>query len=292
MDDKKILEKTEIVIRELPPFAEDYFLSRTLSTSPSTRLNYAYDLRLFFSFLFSYLEKEEGEKIEIEDLKKLKGRDIERYIFFLKKKNGEKGIARKISSLSSFFNYFVKHEEIEKNPCDLVEKPKIHENEIIYLSPDEVVKFLNVIEFGSSSFSPKQKEYWEKTRKRDLAIASVFLDTGIRVSELSSLNLSDVDLNECKLHIRRKGGNKSFVPLGDEAILPVKEYMEERGEEEGPFFLSTQKNRMSVQTIENLINKYAKIAGIKKKITPHKLRKTFGTSLYREPEIFMPLRVF
>lgn len=282
MDENKIIEKVEEILKELPEFAEDYFLSRTMSTSPLTRLNYAYDLRLFFSFLSSYLKKEEGEEIKLEDLEKIKARDIERYIVFLKKKNGERGVARKLSSLSSFFNYFVKHEELSRNPCANVEKPKLHNIDIIYLSPDEVVDFLNVIEFGSPSFSKKQKEYWEKTKKRDLAIASIFLDTGIRVSELSSLNFSDVDLKECKLHVKRKGGNRSFVVIGDEIIPSIEEYIEERGEEEGPFFLSSQKKRMSVQTIEDLIKKYAKLAGIKKNITPHKLRKTCGTSLYRE----------
>lgn len=282
MNEKRILEKIEEILKKLPPYVEDYLLSRTLSTSPLTRLNYAYDLRLFFSFIFSYLEKEEGEEVTLEDLGKLNGKDIERYVFFLKKNNGEKGVARKLSSLSSFFGYFVKHDDMPRNPCNLVEKPKTHSNEIIYLTPDEIVEFLNVIEFGSPSFSPKQREYWEKTKKRDLAIAYIFLSTGIRVSELASLDFSDIDLKECKLHIRRKGGNKNFVPLGDEAIPSIKEYMRERGEEEGPFFVSTQKKRMSTQTLENLIEKYAKLAGIQKKITPHKLRKTFGTSMYRE----------
>lgn len=282
MNEKYITEKTEEIIKTLPAFAEDYFLSRSMSTSPLTRLNYAHDLRIFFSFLFSYLEKEEGEKITIEDMRRLKGKDIERYVVFLRKKNGERGIARKISSLSSFFNYFVKHEMIEKNPCALIEKPKLHDIDIIYLTPNETADFLNVIEYGSSSFSPKQKEYWEKTRKRDLAIASVFLNTGIRVSELTFLNISDVDIEECKLYVKRKGGNRGFVALGDETIKAICEYIQERGEEEGPFFFSTQKKRMSAQAVENLIGKYAKLAGIRKNITPHKLRKTCGTSLYRE----------
>lgn len=282
MDEKRIAEKTEEVIKALPSFAEDYFLSRSMSTSPLTRLNYAHDLRIFFSFLFSYLEKEKGEEIEMKDLSSLKGKDIERYILFLKKTNGERGVARKISSLSSFFNYFIKHEEMEKNPCLLVEKPKMHDIDIVHLTPNEVVNLLNVIDFGSPSFSQKQKEYWEKTRKRDLAIVSVFLNTGLRVSELTSLNLSDVDIDECRLHVKRKGGNKGFVALGDEAVAAVCEYIQERGEDEGPLFLSTQKKRMSIQTVENLIEKYAKLAGIRKNITPHKLRKTCGTSLYRE----------
>lgn len=283
MDEKVIIEKTENILQDLPPFAEDYFLSRTLSTSPLTRLNYAYDLRLFFSFLSSHLKKEKGEEIVLEDLEQLKGRDIERYVIYLKKNNEEKGVARKLSSLSSFYNYFVRHEELSHNPCLLVEKPKSHSGEIIYLTPDETVNFLNTIELGSPDFTPKQREYWKKTRIRDLAIAYIFLNTGVRVSELTTLDYPyDINLQECKLHVTRKGGDKSFVPLGDEAIPYIEAYIKERGEGPGAFFLSTQKRRMSTQTVENLINKYAKLAGINKNITPHKLRKTCGTSLYRE----------
>lgn len=292
--DKKNLLKIEEILSELPSFIKDYFNSRRANTTTRTRLVYAYDLRKFFS----WLEENNPEFKQIktknctyEELAKINSRDIEDFITFLMSSpadcNDAAGVARKLSSLSSFFSYLTKHEILEKNPCDNVDKPKVKNIEIIRLTPDEIVNFLDVAQYGSKNFSWKQESYLEKTRERDYAMLVLMLSTGIRVSELVGLNCSDVYLNECRIVVRRKGGAIANVYLSDEAHDTMKTYFEYReklklDKDNDILFLSMQNKRIGVQAVENIVKKYAKAAGIEKKITPHKLRKTYGTELYKE----------
>lgn len=291
-NDKKNIEKTEKILSSLPSFIRDYFVSRRSNTSTKTRLAYAYDLRGFFSWLKEttpeFLNKEIKE-ITIEEFGKIKARDIEDYIFFLQSKpenaNANVSIARKLACLSSVFGYFSTHDVIPKNPCDAVTPPKIHDIEIITLTPVEIGTLLNVIEFGSNQFSEKQENYLKKTRFRDLTIVILMLTTGIRVSECVSLDISSIRLDECLVSVIRKGGNVASVALSDEAIEILTDYLNWRksvNTTESALFLSIQGKRMCVQSIEDMLKKYVKAAGIDKPITPHKLRKTFGTQLYRE----------
>ena len=201
--------------------------------------------------------------------------------------NKERGIMRKISSLKSFYNYFFRNEKIRTNPAALVRMPKLHEKEIIRLDIDEVAELLDEVEQGSS-LTDKQKAFHEKTKVRDLAILTLLLGTGIRVSECVGLDIADVDFKNGGIRIHRKGGKEVTIYFGDEVEEALLSYLEERegvqpesGHEEA-LFLSLQRKRMSVRSVENLVKKYAKIVTPLKKITPHKLRSTYGTNLYRE----------
>ena len=157
--------------------------------------------------------------------------------------------------------------------------PKLHEKEIVRLEIDEVARLLDLVEDGDS-LTERQKAYHKKTRVRDLALMTLLLGTGIRVSECIGLNLNDVDFNVDGIRIHRKGGKEVIIYFGDEVELALRDYMEERrhivpapGNEEA-LFLSMQKKRLNVRSVENLVKKYAQAAAPLKKITPHKLRST------------------
>ena len=133
-----------------------------------------------------------------------------------------------------------------------------------------------------------QKRFHEKTKTRDLAIMTLLLGTGIRVSECVGLDIDDVDFNNNGIRIRRKGGNEVVVYFGDEVREALLDYLEERKRlipiegHTNALFLSMQMKRLGVRSVENLVKKYSQGVTKLKKITPHKLRSTYGTSLYRE----------
>lgn len=293
------VKKLRDLIRELPPFCAEFFRGIEPRTSSRTRIAYAYDLKIFFEFLqkenpvLSHLSVRE---ISLDHLEQLTVTDLEEYMEYLKYRfneknqevvNKERGIMRKISSLKSFYNYFFRNEKIRTNPAALVRMPKLHEKEIIRLDIDEVAELLDEVEQGNS-LTDKQKAFHEKTKVRDLAILTLLLGTGIRVSECVGLDIADVDFKNGGIRIHRKGGKEVTVYFGDEVEEALLSYLEERegvqpesGHEEA-LFLSLQRKRMSVRSVENLVKKYAKIVTPLKNITPHKLRSTYGTNLYRE----------
>ena len=290
---QKNMLKMKEVISTLPYYVSDYFTARRTNTTTRTRLSYSYDIRKFFVWLTSVIPELSGKDtkdIPLPVIERLTARDIEEYVDFLQtdteNMNHKAGISRKLSALSSFFDYLYKNDLIANNPCDKVIKPKQTEDKrIIKMSPDEIVEFLDCIEFGNEAFTKKQLSYLEKTRTRDLAIATLLLGTGIRVSECVGLNVDDVDLNNCRIKVFRKGEKIQNVPIGDEVVNVLDRYLIARKNvkvSDDALFLSMQKKRMTVQAVENMINKYANAIGTAYRITPHKLRKTYGTELYRE----------
>lgn len=148
---------------------------------------------------------------------------------------------------------------------------------------------MDAIEFGHQSFSQSQQKRLEKSRLRDLAIATLLLGTGIRVSECVGLNIDDIDFDSCYITVMRKGGKIAYIAMGDEVIIALKNYMKQRlkltvsdMQSENAMFLSSRGRRICVQSVENMIEKYSKAIGTKEHITPHKLRKTYGTELYNQ----------
>ena len=289
------------LLKTLPPFAKDYFRAIEYTSSIRTRLNYAYDIRVFYHYLMEYNPVYRNYSIEQfrpADLEKLSAVDIEEYMDYLKvyksdddalRTNGEKGLARKMSALRSFYGYYYKHQVITKNPTLLVDMPKQHEKAIIRLDADEVALLLDYVESAGSTLSGQALKYYEKTRDRDLAILTLLLGTGIRVSECVGLDLTDVDFKNNGITVTRKGGNQMVVYFGNEVAEALKQYMQGDRKvlsplpgHENALFLSTQRRRMGVQAVENMVKKYSRQVTPNKKITPHKLRSTYGTSLYRE----------
>ncbi len=293
------IKKLRFLIKELPPFCVDFFRGIEPRTSSRTRIAYAYDLHVFFDFLtlenpvFRNLDR---TSIRLDLMEQLTVNDLEEYMEFLKYRfngknqeviNKERGIMRKVSSLKSFYNYFYRNEKIQNNPASLIQMPKLHEKEIIRLDVDEVALLLDEVEMGEN-LTDKQKSFHNKTKIRDLALLTLLLGTGIRVSECVGLDIEDVDLKNGGIHIHRKGGKEVTVYFGIEVEDALQDYLDERfgidampGSERA-LFLSLQRKRIHVRSVENLVKKYAKIVTPLKKITPHKLRSTYGTNLYRE----------
>ncbi len=286
------------VLSELPAFCKQFFRGIENNTSSKTRLAYAYDLRVFFEYMHKnncYCNKMEIMDFPISILEQIKREDIEEYLEYISYyqkdnreiTNEERGKSRKLASLRSFYNYFYQSELIDKNPAVLIPMPKIHEKEIVRLDADEVSILLDQVEDGTS-LSKNQLKYHEKTKIRDIALLTLLLGTGIRVSECVGLDISDVDFKNNGIKIRRKGGFETVVYFGDEVESSLKNYIEQRNHiiplsgHEYALFLSLQNRRITVRAVENLVKKYASRVTTLKNITPHKLRSTYGTSLYRE----------
>lgn len=292
------LIKLREVIADLPGFCKQFFRGIENNTSSKTRLGYALDLRIFFEFLKETnpaLTNVEITKFPLSILDSLTREDIEEYLEYLsyyqkdgkEYTNDERGKSRKLASLRSFYHYFYTSELIEKNVAALVPMPKLHQKEIIRLDPDEVSILLDTVENGEN-LTASEKKYHEKTKVRDLALLTLLLGTGIRVSECVGLDINDVDLKNNGIKIRRKGGYEAVIYFGEEVREALLSYLDKRTHvipsegHEDALFLSMQNKRISVRSVEKLVKKYASRVTSLKKITPHKLRSTYGTSLYRE----------
>jgi site-specific recombinase XerD len=282
----------------LPEFCRYFFRGIEPTTSSRTRIAYAYDLRVFFEFLVQSnpsLKSTPIPELKVEILDQIKAVDIEEYLEYLtyyksevsERTNSENGKKRKLVSLRSFYNYYFKKEMITTNPASLINVPKLHEKEIVRLEIDEVARLLDEVE-SAENMTKSQQRYHEKTKVRDLALMTLLLGTGIRVSECVGLDINDVDFENNGIKIRRKGGYEVIVYFGDEVREAILEYLEERKRlipiegHTNALFLSLQLKRLNVRSVENLVKKYSSTVTKLKKITPHKLRSTYGTSLYRE----------
>lgn len=287
-------EKLKNVLATLPKFCLEFFRNIEPQTTLLTRINYAYDLRLFFSFLENELGKDNVAHMSARQLEDITYRDMELYIDYLRlyykddntvMENSEKGIARKLSSLRTLYHYYYSKEVISTDITTRLQTPKIHEKPILRLSFDEALKLLHVVETGEG-FSNRQMDYHRKTKTRDMAIVTLLLTTGIRISELCALDVSDFDFSSRSFKVLRKGGNEALLYFGNEAEAALSAYLEQRKAEadfqqNSPMFLSLQKKRMCVRALQELVKKYASIAVPLKNISPHKLRSTYGTMLYQ-----------
>ena len=287
-------------LKELPPYVKDYFRAKEPTTSDKTRLSYAYDLRVFFRFLKESnpaLKEKSICDISLADLSSLKPVDFEEFEEFLKayqtadgrlETNSRVGIARKMSCLRSFYEYLCKRQLVPYNPVRMVDMPRVKEKAIIQLNPDEVVTLLDHIENYGNQLSGVQLYHYNKQKYRDLAIVTLLLGTGVRVSECVGLNISDIDFKNNGIRILRKGGNEMVVYFGEEVEKALKDYLDlsrngitPLAGHEDALFLSGQRKRISVDAVEKMVKKYCSAVSVKT-ITPHKLRSTYGTALYRE----------
>ena len=138
------------------------------------------------------------------------------------------------------------------------------------------------------NLTKKQLERHTNLKIRDLAILTLLLGTGIRISECIGLDIKDVDFDKSRIKVVRKGGYEAYVYFGDEVYDALETYIEQRKHSiplsghENALFLSMQNRRLTVRSVENLVKKYARLVNNLKKITPHKLRSTYGTTLYQE----------
>ena len=303
--DQKRLERLRELQKQLPLACTDFFRSIAQTTSTLTRLAYAYDFRLFFQYLISenpFFADAEPRFMDEKQLKLVKKRDFEGFQEYLTQyykndeetgesrviQNHELGIMRKLSSLRSLFDYLFKNGVIDANIATLVSLPKLHDKPILRLEPDEMQKMLDTVVTGDG-LSPRQQKYLAFTRTRDTAMLLLFLGTGIRVSECVGLNVDDLDFAINAFLVTRKGGDQSILYFPDQVAEALQAYLRQRetieplAGHEDALFLSIQRRRMTQRAVENMVKKYAQVAApLKKRISPHKLRSTFGTNLYQE----------
>lgn len=293
--------KLRELMTALPSFMVIFFRGIEPTTSSRTRIAYAYDFHIFFEYLTSHHTAFIGRDsltLAVESLDKIKPLDLEAYLEYLKyyrcgedketeRINHARGIMRKLSAIKTMYNYFYRKELIQTNPAARITMPKVPEKEIIRLDLDEVAILLDQVESGEK-LTDKQRQFHEKTKIRDMAMLSLLLGTGIRVSECVGLDIKDVDFRNSGVHVHRKGGKECIVYFSDEVADALQVYADERKNmtaadgHESAFFLSLQRKRINVRSVENLVRKYARTVTTLKNITPHKLRSTYGTNLYQE----------
>ena len=298
-------EKARRMLRELPQACSDFIASIAMTTSALTRMAYVIDLKTFCEYAAKELPSFSVKPIidwTDDDFARFTARDLNGYSDYLTLyfkndddsqrvlRNHECGVMRKLSSLRSFFDFLFKRERIGGNIAALVSLPKLHEKPILHLINSEVDRLLQVAEDGEH-MTDTQQRYHKLTYTRDYAILMLFLGTGIRVSECVGIDIDDLDFTLNAVLVTRKGGNQVILYYPQEVADALKRYLKERKtvnaaeSDANALFLSLQKKRMSQRAVQLMVKKYCAIAvPLKKRMSPHKLRSTYATRLYRETE--------
>lgn len=247
------------------------YLKYERGASENTLDAYSRDLRKFFSFL-----KEAGPNEKYPDVEVISIEDIRGFIGRLfRGKQKRSTIGRNLASIKSFFKYLVKKDILEKNPADLVSSPKIENRLPTTITVDEAFSLVE---------APKSDKPLEK---RNRAILEVFYSTGIRVSELVGLDLDSVDFDTGVIKVLGKGGKERISLLGSKAMAALNDYLTNGRERlinkdtcsERALFLNARGARLTPRSIERIVDRYVKIAGVNKKISPHSLRHSFATHM-------------
>lgn len=289
-------ERLRRILLELPEVCYDFILSIESKSSILTRINYAGDLRIFFDYLQAEtrLFDRPVPDLTTDDITRIQSRHIEMYLDYLSiyrrddrtLENHNPGKKRKLSAVRTFFKYMLKHGYIKETPTAIIETPKIPEKPILLMNGPEVLDLMQAAETGEN-LTKRQAQYHKNTQVRDLALLSLMLGTGIRVSECIGLNLQDMDFAHRSFLVTRKGGKQAILYYSEDVERALKDYMALREQavplagHQDALFLSLQNRRITARAVENLVQKYARTAVPLKKITPHKLRSTFGTALYQ-----------
>ncbi len=232
------------------------YISYQKNYSSNTVNAYKRDLKQFLEF--------SGYNLNSVDLELLRN-----YVYYLNKLGYKaRSTGRKIAAIKSFFKFLVKRSYIKKNPALLLSSPKVPERLPDFLSYQEVEKIL-------TSVNGK-----DEAGLRDRAILELLYSSGLRVGELVSLKISNLNIAEGTLHVKGKGNKERIVPVGSYALNAVFEYLNKRINLRSPYiFLNKKGEKITARSVERIVNKYAKIAGITKKVTPHTFRHSFATHL-------------
>lgn len=295
-------EKLANNLKELPSYIREYINYENDHLSVKSRIAYTLDLKVFLQFLLTITDYTDIKDIPVELIDSLHTTDMDAYMSWLsyykigdeEYRNSPTGKKRKLSSVKALFKYLRKVGKMNNNPAEFTQMPKITDKEIVVLSPNEQGDMLsNVI--NATNKTGRELIFHERTKLRDLCIIIMFLGTGMRVSELVNINDTDLDLSEQRVLITRKGGKRAFVYFGDDVLEALSNYIEnERYSLLGfkskkevpdglPLFVSRKRNRISVRMVEVIIKNYARfVLPPSVKVTPHTLRKTYGTLSYNK----------
>lgn len=294
LNNKKCNQKISELLLVLPEYVNSYYFDISNDVQPSTALAYLNDITRFMKWLSEY-KKIPVKEIPLSVIESLSLDDINKFRVFLKtdqdNPNSQRAEARKMSALRSLYDFLIRSDKIVKNPLAKMHKQQRGQSPapIIRLQPNETAKLIDCVEEAGrlSGASDRQQKFLEHSRVRDLAILTLLLGTGIRVSECVGLDIKDVRFDDLTIELTRKGNKKQKVAMSDEVVSALKAYLEIRrtiepreAADANAFFLSSQHRRIGIRAVQNLVKKYSKLTGIDKPISPHKLRKTYGTELY------------
>ncbi len=300
------LKKLRELQKELPPICTDFFNAKAEKFEVQTRVSYARDLRIFFRYLLQdgFIQAKEIRQITNKEIAKVTPEKIDDFLAYVTyyeaadgsmRRNTERGKQRKLATLNTFYQY-LKKRNISDNPASLVDNPKIHDKDILILNKEELNLIMDEIK-NKSHLSPKSREIHEDTELRDRAIIGLFLGTGLRVSEVVGINLEDLffDDEQSYVSVTRKGGSRDHVYFNDRTKGYLLEYLEgspgmkgsrssfQPAPGENALFISRKHNRIAVRSVQHLLNTLSKaIFGEDSnvKLTPHTLRRAYGTFLY------------
>ncbi len=286
------------LLENLPEFCSNILMDRKKERVLNTRLGYARDLTIFFEFLHDahpHFCEMSIKDVRPGDMSAVKAEDLDKFIEIYGERHSERTAARMKSSISAMYSYLVNTmQAVQFNPALGAQKIKIPEKNFVeYLTPSEQERLIETIKYGTG-LSNREKKWHGRYVKRDLAMIFLFLDTGLRVSELQGIDNKDFDLAECSVIVQRKGGSINKVYFSDEAAGYVKDYMDEKKitkplfcASSDPFVITETGERLSVRQIQNIVPKYV-LAAIPEKagtISPHKLRSSFAMTFYqRDPK--------
>lgn len=299
------MEKTKELLEQLPEFCSIFYEAKQLSLTPKTQLNYARRVKMFMEFLHEKipaLKKKKITEFTLDDFASVTVNDAMRYVTYLsyrrpdpksERRNKKKTVDSYVECVSTYYSYFIRNQYrlsdgtvMSFNPFRAIEHTKAHRKEVIYMDVQEQSRFLSSVSSGQG-LSQRQLAFHDKTALREICICQILLDTGIRVSELVGLDVEDLDLLKCCMHVKRKGQHEDVVYYSDVTREIIVEYLESREiynpepYERALFLSSTAANRggrLSVRSVERLVKKYAIASQIPNahQITPHKLRSSFA----------------
>ncbi|MCX7635721.1 MAG: tyrosine recombinase XerC [Syntrophales bacterium] len=250
------------------------YLERGRDYSHHTVKAYCSDIRQFITFLSDkgIVSEGMGEDVNLNLL------DASTLRFFLadlyRRKTKKSSIVRKIAALRTFFGFLHREGRINGNPAEMISLPKAEKELPTFLSVDEMFDILD-------------GEFHGKGRgARDRAILELLYTSGIRLHELTGLNMEDIDFHGATMRVRGKGRKERLVPIGEKALTALKDYLScrssrENGVVEGktPVFMGTSGKRIHPRTVQRIVDLYAAARGLNKKISPHAFRHSFATHL-------------
>jgi integrase/recombinase XerC len=244
------------------------YLAVERNYSLHTRAGYESDLRQFYEFL-----KEEGRWGAEPAPKGVSEAAVTSFVYRLHGSCRKVSIARKLSSIRSFFRFLIRKGLASSNPAELVATPKAEKYLPAVLTAEEAKSLVEAPALKHEGADDNRNAL------RDLAILEVLYSSGIRVSELTGLDMKDVDLSAGTMKVLGKGGKERIAFLGDFAKGSLKAYIDFRGGHDGPVFLGKGQQRITPRTIQRLVKAYTVSCGISKDPTPHALRHSFATHL-------------
>lgn len=289
------MEKLIFFKKMLPAFCNQFFDEKTTIRNINTQLSYAYDFIHFFTFV----NKKGIASCTIKDmslsvLDQITVSDINEYCNYVvemssnriaNRINGLTGLKKKLFVLRSLYGFFYSKGLIKTNPVSQVSIPKIADKTVKIITNDNKQNLINS-ECTSANISRLQEIYLEKTILRDLTIIHLILETGIKIEQVHNLNINDIDINNDNLSIIRKGNYIDRIFFSIKFADVMKEYIRYRMkqvdiENSDALFLSRQKKRMGVRSIQMLIKKYGNLNLSDNKITAQVLRNSYGNDLYQ-----------